>query len=140
MKNVCVSEWVVKGVCLDHLGSMGVGVGEQIRRSLLHQPGLLTRAQVLYTNFDFPTFSGVDSLLDSKMGYPRIQKLLGFGICGSAIFWAWRKQVPLSATHDGGLKVLVPSPSDEVALAEGHRAVLGLDASRITPTGFFGQI
>ena len=47
---------------------------------------LLTQAQVPYTNFDFPKFGGVNLRHESKLGCARIQKLLGFGICSSAIF------------------------------------------------------
>ena len=47
---------------------------------------LLTQAQVLYINFDFPTFGGVNLRHESKLGCTRIQKLLGFGVCGPSIF------------------------------------------------------
>ena len=39
---------------------------------------LLTQAQVLYTNFDFPTFGGVKSMTREQVGVH--QNLLGFGV------------------------------------------------------------
>ncbi len=46
---------------------------------------LLTQAQVPYTNFDFPTFRSVNLRHESKLGCTRIQKLLGFGVCGPSL-------------------------------------------------------
>ena len=49
---------------------------------------LLTQAQVPYTNFDFPKL--VVSTYDTRASWSapesKNQKLLGFGICSSAIF------------------------------------------------------
>ena len=44
---------------------------------------LLTQAQVLYTNFDFPTFGGVDLRHESKLGCTRISSDLGFSFLPS---------------------------------------------------------
>ena len=70
-------------VCWYHSGSVGVGVGKYGK---VCYTNLLTQAQVPYTNFDFPKFGGVNLRHESKLGCARIQKLLGFGICSSAIF------------------------------------------------------
>ena len=72
----------------------GVGITEEAWEwALVNKYGkvcytnLLTQAQVPYTNFDFPKFGGVNLRHgESKLGCARIEKLLGFGICSSAIF------------------------------------------------------
>ena len=68
-------------VCWDHSGSVGVmGVAMVNKYGKVCYTNLQTQAQVLYTNFDFPTFGGVNLRHESKLGCTRIQKLLGFGI------------------------------------------------------------
>jgi hypothetical protein len=51
-----------------------------VARLHLFAKSRLTQAQVLYINFDFPTFSGVNLRHESKLGCTRIQKLLGFEV------------------------------------------------------------
>ena len=66
-------------VCWDHSGSVGVGVGEQIRQSLLHQPAHPSPSSLHQLRFSNVRWCQPTTRYESKLGCTRIQKLLGFG-------------------------------------------------------------